>query len=152
VVRLQVPPLRARREDVLPLARWFLDRQAALYGEPVRILSAEACAALQAYDWPGNVRELANAVEHACAFCEGPTIAVADLPETLRWTSRSAGSAAENELLTLEAAERLAISRALRVAKGNRAKAAQLLQIERHRLYRKIRLYRLEHLSESLAI
>ncbi len=152
VVRLEVPPLRARRDDVLPLAQFFLEQQAALYHEPVRTLSAEAASVLQAYDWPGNVRELANAVESACAFCEGPLIRLADLPETVRLAASTADSAADGQVLTLEAAERLAITRALRASNGNRAKAAQLLKIERHRLYRKIRRYQLEHLSDSIAM
>ncbi len=152
VVRLAVPPLRARRDDILPLARWFLEQQAALYQEPVRVLSDEAAAMFEAYDWPGNVRELANAIEHACAFCDGSLIRRMDLPEAVQIAACPADSFGGDQVLTLEAAERLAITRALRAAKGNRARAAQLLQIERHRLYRKIRRYQLEHRPDSIAM
>src|SRR5688572_29072759 len=65
VVTLRLPSLRERREDVLPLARHFLQLQAELYDEPVRQLAPDAAAALRAYDWPGNVREVANVMEQA---------------------------------------------------------------------------------------
>lgn len=152
VVRLEVPPLRARADDIILLAECFLEQQAGLYQEPVRRLSDASAASLRVYDWPGNVRELANAVEHACALSTGETIEVGDLPETVQLAAQEAVELSEGEVLTLEAAERLAITRALRVANGNRAKAAQLLRIERHRLYRKIRLYQLEHLARSVAM
>ncbi len=151
VVCLAVPPLRERREDILALANCFLDQQAALYREPCRQLSAETAAALRAYHWPGNVRELANAIEHACAFCEGAEIGLVDLPQTVQLAVAPALAPLEDQVLTLEAAERLAILRALRAAGSNRAKAAQLLQIERHRLYRKIRRYQLHNATDSMA-
>jgi transcriptional regulator with PAS, ATPase and Fis domain len=150
VVRIQVPPLRARPEDILPLAEWFLQQQAALYQEPRCALTAEAGAALQTYDWPGNARELSNAIEHGCAFCTDRMIRLADLPESVRLGARGAGALPEERVLTLEDAEQLAITRALRASRGNRAKAAQLLQIERHRLYRKIRRYRLHQISKPV--
>jgi transcriptional regulator with PAS, ATPase and Fis domain len=150
VVRIQVPPLRDRREDILPLAGWFLRQQAALYQEAVCSLAVEASVVLQAYDWPGNARELSNAIEHGCAFCTDRTIRLADLPESVRLVARGAGTPPEDRVLTLQDAEQLAITRALRASKGNRAKAAQLLQIERHRLYRKIRRYRLQQVSKSV--
>jgi DNA-binding NtrC family response regulator len=108
--------------------------------------------ALEAHDWPGNVRELANAIEHACAFCESQTIRPEHLPETVRLAPVSARSPGADNVLTLEAAERLAIILALRATGGHRARAAQLLQIERHRLYRNISRYRLENLADSLAV
>ena len=115
-------------------------------------MSNDAAAALQAYDWPGNVRELANAIEHACALCNGSVISPADLPETIQSAREEPTLRADERVLTFAAAERLAIMSALQAAKGNRARAAQLLQIERHRLYRKIRRYQLEHLTRSVAI
>jgi two-component system response regulator HydG len=152
VVRLEVPPLRARRDDILPLAVHFLEQQAGLYQEPVRRLSDEAIAALEAYHWPGNVRELANAVEHACALCTRETIGASDLPETVQFAASITAEPGSGRVLTLEAAERQAIMQALTVSNGNRARAAQLLQIERHRLYRKIRRYQLEHLARPIAV
>ena len=83
VVELMLPPLRARPEDVLPLARAFLDQKAAQVGRTLVGFTPEAVASLLAYAWPGNVRELENLVERACAVAEGPEIAVDDLPDDL---------------------------------------------------------------------
>jgi len=152
VVCLDVPALRDRREDIPALARFFLEQQASLYHEPARTLAEEVCRVLCAYHWPGNVRELANAIEHACAFSEGSEIQLRDLPPTVQLAAASALTSLEDQVLTLEAAERLAILQALRAAGSNRAKAAQLLQIERHRLYRKIRRYQLHNVADSVAI
>lgn len=152
VVCLEVPALRDRREDIPALARFFLEQQASLYHEPARTLSEDASTALCAYHWPGNVRELANAIEHACAFSEGSEIQLRDLPPTVQLAAASTLTSLEDQVLTLEAAERLAILRALRAAGSNRARAAQLLQIERHRLYRKIRRYQLHNVADSVAI
>ncbi len=152
VVCLEVPALRDRREDIPALARFFLEQQASLYHEPARTLSEDASTALCAYHWPGNVRELANAIEHACAFSEGSEIQLRDLPPTVQLAAASTLTSLEDQVLTLEAAERLAILRALRAAGSNRARAAQLLQIERHRLYRKIRRYQLHNVADPVAI
>jgi DNA-binding NtrC family response regulator len=82
VVRLEVPPLRARPEDIEPLARHFL---AALQGDDARIvdLDPQALAVLKARPWPGNVRQLRNVIERACVLGSGPTLTVADLPPDL---------------------------------------------------------------------
>jgi transcriptional regulator with PAS, ATPase and Fis domain len=74
VVRLDVPPLRERMNDVPDLARYFLARLSDLYQEPARTFDASAIDALQAYEWPGNVRELANAVEYAYVLAHGETL------------------------------------------------------------------------------
>jgi transcriptional regulator with GAF, ATPase, and Fis domain len=79
VVRLHVPPLRDRREDIGPLVGCFLRRQGVLRGKRYR-LSAELQRALQTYDWPGNVRQLANAVAGACAMARGSTLGLAEFP------------------------------------------------------------------------
>src|SRR2546423_6230429 len=74
VIRLHVPPLRERREDVEPLAEKFLEAYAAKHGRPARRFKGEALAALAAYDFPGNVRELANIVERAVIVAEGQAL------------------------------------------------------------------------------
>jgi DNA-binding NtrC family response regulator len=144
VVKLEVPPLRQRRGDVVALADAFLAEQAQLYQEAPRSLSSDAVAALLAYDWPGNVRELANAIEHACALSSNTVLTADDLPDVVRSASAPSPAANDELILPLHAAERLLIARALDATGGNQAKAAQLLQIERHRLSRKIRHHRLE--------
>jgi two-component system, NtrC family, response regulator PilR len=80
VIRLEMPPLRDRREDVPELARYFLDRCAREHGKTLRTFTADALRALDAYDFPGNVRELENIVERAVALATGPMIGLGDLP------------------------------------------------------------------------
>ena len=76
---IEIPPLRARREDIEPLARFLLARVAARHGREVRF-SPEAIRAILRYPWPGNVRELENAIEYAVAVGQGQTIHSEDLP------------------------------------------------------------------------
>jgi two-component system response regulator PilR (NtrC family) len=80
VIRIEVPPLRGRPEDVRPLAEHFLLRCAAEMNKDVRVFAADAVRALEAYAFPGNVRELENIVERAVALATGPTLGLGDLP------------------------------------------------------------------------
>ena len=127
------PPLRTRRGDVVALAEHFLEQQAALYQEPMKTLSPDAIAALVAYDWPGNVRELANAIEHAYVLSSNPVLTAHNLPEVVREVMRQGLEAIDDAIVPLHVAERALIARALQATGGNRAKTAELLQIERHR-------------------
>ena len=155
VVRLAIRPLRERREDILPLAVHFVEEVAAAYEEPVKALAAEAADRLVQYDWPGNVRELRNAIERAFLFCGDRTIQAAHLPCEIRdfqpvafdeWTT-SDDAGGQESIPRLADAERLLIARVLKVTGGNQSDAARLLDVERHRLRRKIVLHRLEHLA-----
>ena len=146
VIRLCVPPLRDRRDDIPALAVHFLQFFAASYEEPARQLAPEATRALQAYDWPGNVRELANALEQAHVLAKHTLITVADLPEEVRMSTCARPPATDEPLLSLESAERLLIARALRAADGNQTRAAALLKVDRRRIYRKVRQYALHAL------
>lgn len=155
VVRLSIQPLRNRRDEILPLAKLFIEDIANSYGEPLKVLSKTAEDLLLRYDWPGNVRELRNAIERAFLFCGDRTIeshhlpsevceAVARLAEVQTWSQ----PAYESESIPrLADAERLLIARVLKVTNGNQSDAARLLDIERHRLRRKIVLHGLEHLA-----
>src|SRR6185369_15360502 len=80
VIRLEVPPLRDRREDVPELARHFLERCSREHNKTIRALSPDALRALDAYSFPGNVRELENIIERAVALAGGPLIGLGDLP------------------------------------------------------------------------
>lgn len=156
VVRLTIQPLRERRDEILPLARHFADDIATAYDELGKTLSPGAEAALVRYDWPGNVRELRNAIERAFLFCADRTIDAIHLPEEVRdavETIHVDGTAAEPGAIELQLvprladAERLLIARVLTLTGGNQSDAARLLDVERHRLRRKIVSYGLEHLA-----
>ena len=136
VVRIEVPPLRERREDVEPLAEKFLEAYASKHGRPARRLDAEALATLDAYDFPGNVRELANIVERAVIVAEGQAVGANDLPESVRTAvSARARQARRPTLAELEAEY---IREVLEAARGNKSEAARVLGISRKNLYEKL--------------
>jgi transcriptional regulator with PAS, ATPase and Fis domain len=155
VVRLTIRPLRRRRADIVPLAQQFLSDVALVYDEPPKQLAPAAADLLVRYDWPGNVRELRNAVERAFLFCADRTIGSEHLPSEIRELCREAANHSiptahvddESLIPSLADAERLLIARVLKVTAGNQSDAARLLNVERHRLRRKIVLHRLEHLA-----
>jgi transcriptional regulator with PAS, ATPase and Fis domain len=135
VVPLEVPPLRHRPADILPLAQHFLAMQADVYGESPKRLSAETCEMLLHHRWPGNVRELANAMERAFVMAAGDEILPSDLPDVLR---QDAGAAADAEF-DLRAIERHTILKALRRTRNNKTAACRLLGINVQRLTRRIK-------------
>jgi len=143
VVPLEVPPLRARREDIPLLVASFLERLAADEGGPRRELSAEAWEALQRHDWPGNVRELENAIERATTLAEGPGIGLEDLPEEVRLAGLKA--AVRSGQLPFDEAvsrfERDLLQEALERAHGNQTRAAEHLGITRRQLKLKMDRY-----------
>jgi DNA-binding NtrC family response regulator len=137
VVEIVVPPLRERREDILPLARQLLAGAARRFGKKAPSLAPEAANLLLQYTWPGNVRELENALERALALVRSDRIGVDDLPPEL-------GAAPPvvqptGEIRTLADVERDYIAAALRASGGNRAKAAEALGIGVATLYRKLK-------------
>ena len=136
VIPIQLPPLRLRREDVVPLARHFLARHAAEAGRRLRF-APDAEAILAAHAWPGNVRELENAVERAVVLACGDTIGPEDLLLEERVTPAAAGDGTLQESLDRAAATR--IRSAIASAAGNRAEAARLLGVDRTTLYRMMR-------------
>ncbi|HEX8501056.1 MAG TPA: sigma-54 dependent transcriptional regulator [Pyrinomonadaceae bacterium] len=137
VVRIHVPPLRERREDVEPLASKFLAAYAAKHGRPARGFGREALEALGSYDFPGNVRELANVVERAVIVAEGPEVGAADLPESLRASAASPG-ARRARRPTLAELEDVYIREVLADARGNKSEAARVLGISRKNLYERL--------------
>jgi transcriptional regulator with PAS, ATPase and Fis domain len=136
VVNLEVPPLRQRKEDILPLAEYFLANQAIFYGEPSKVLSSTVKELLLNYTWPGNIRELANAIERAYAL----TIAREIQPAVLPFEIIVADSAPypEHELPTLDEVKRKIITRTLQYTRGRKIAAAKILGIERRKLNRLI--------------
>ena len=144
VVAVHVPPLRDRSEDIIHLAHHFLAELSKLYEEPSKTLSPEAEDALRTYQWPGNVRELTNVIEHAYVLSEEEVLTLEDLPEGLRTAISGIEAPADGEFPTLDMAERSLLLRALRQADGNKAHAARLLNVERHRFYRMLVRHGLE--------
>jgi DNA-binding NtrC family response regulator len=141
VVRLDVPPLRARGGDILLLAQHFLQDIAARSGKPVKGFSPSVAEKLLAYRWPGNVRELRNAMERAVALTRFEELAVEDLPETVRDYKPShmvLGGDSSGELLPLEEVERRYVQHVLELVGGNKSTAARVLGLGRRTLYRKI--------------
>ncbi len=135
VVTLQLPPLRERGNDVLLLARHYLDQVCRDYGVPAKPLTTDAERALMAYPWPGNVRELANLMERVALLSDGSEIAAADLrlPRTPRVTSSptKAGETVNDEM---DALERGRIEEALRADGWNISRAAARLGLPRNTL------------------
>jgi DNA-binding NtrC family response regulator len=127
-----VPPLRERREDIPLLADHFLQSFVAANDQPGRTISAEAMAALVAYDWPGNVRELQHAIERAAALSSNRMLLPADLPPVVAGSPRAATAPG----LSLQEVVKGHLWRVLKQAKWNKKLAAELLGIHRRTLYR----------------
>jgi two-component system response regulator AtoC len=144
VVRIDVPPLRMRSNDVLLLAQHFLEKIAARSAKRVNGISSTAAEKLLSYEWPGNVRELQNCIERAVALTRYDTIVVEDLPEKIReYKSTSIVLATEDasQLLPMEEVERRYILRVLKTVGGNKTTAAKVLGFDRRTLYRKLERY-----------
>jgi two-component system response regulator HydG len=144
VITVQLPPLRARGNDVLVLAQHFVEHYAGLFNKKVTGISHAAAERLVNYGWPGNVRELQNCMERAVALTRFGEIVVEDLPEKVRSYRKShvvVASDDPSELVPLEEIERRYILRALEALGGNRTLTAQVLGLDRKTLYRKLRSY-----------
>jgi Nif-specific regulatory protein len=141
VFTIFVPPLRERKSDVLLLADHFVEKLSTDYGKQVKRISTPAIDALVSYHWPGNVRELQNVIERAVLVCDGQVIHLHHLPPTLQ-TAEGSGTANSQSLGDAVAGfERDLIEDALKMARGNRARAARLLQATRRIVNYKINQY-----------
>ena len=138
VVGIHLPPLRERAGDIPRLVRHFVEEFAAQQQRPLRGVTPEAMALLEAYSWPGNVRELENAIERAVGFARGEFITLADLPPGMREEGQiiEAGTAGRWSLRELQ--ERY-IDRVLDEVRGDRARAAEILRIHPRTLERRDR-------------
>ena len=154
VFAIQLPPLRERREDVLPLSEAFLKELGRSIGRPPAGISRDARDRLMEYHWPGNVRELRNILERAAILCEGGLITTAHLtltpaPSAIATQAPAATHApAPGEPAPpggeLQSVERTMIEQALKAAKFNKSKAAKQLGLTRTQLYVRLRRYGLE--------
>ena len=137
VVNLEVPPLRQRAEDILPLARHFLNLQSEFYEEPVKKLTTETEQFLLKYHWPGNVRELSNSMERAYVLSSDTVIETSTLPKEIL-TSAYTSARANSPLPTLDDVNSRLITEALQVTGGRKIATAKILGIDRRRLNRLI--------------
>ena len=141
VVRIEVPPLRHRREDVPILAEHFLGRVGGRGKKRVEGFTPRALELLVSYDWPGNVRELENCVERACALVRGAVVDVDDLPDNVVSFKPSdivITDGAPETFVVWDELERRYILKVIDVCKGNKSEAARILGIDRRTLYRKL--------------
>ena len=143
VVALELPPLRERAGDVPLLIDHFIHEFADQHGRAVRGITPEARTALVRYDWPGNVRELRNAIENMVLLAHSDVLALEDVPDSVRAGERGSGGTGGYDLAgrSLEEVERDLIEVNLKLAEGNREKAARILGIGERTLYRKLKAY-----------
>ena len=139
VVRLRLPPLRERREDIAMLVRMFIEEFDATTGRHVRDLSPQAWNLVLSYPWPGNVRDLRNAIERAIISATGVFVFPRDLPPRLRRSPATAPLVSLPIGVTAAEAERRLILATLDHCRGNRSRAAALLAIGRRTLQKKLR-------------
>ncbi len=151
VVDLRIPPLRERVEDIIYLARHFVQRFNQMFGSPVRRIGEEAARYLERYNWPGNVRELQNCVERTMNLCDRETIMPEHLPAVIReYVDKKFGQTAAGPEKTAapvnlgsaaREAEKRAIADALSDAGQNRRLAAARLGVSTVTLWRKMKRY-----------
>jgi len=141
VILIHLPPLRERREDVVPLAEFFLQRKAEKRSGPTPGLSREAIKLLENYAWPGNVRELENVIERSLVLANTAAIEPGDLPPELQG---GAPPRPGEDPLTMRDMERLHIQRVLERTNWNQSEAAKLLGIGYNTIWRKMKEYNIK--------
>jgi DNA-binding NtrC family response regulator len=141
-ISVHLPPLRDRRDDILPLANAFLKRFAAQANRDIRGFKPEAIERLTAFDWPGNVRQLQNEVQRTVLLCEGNEVSASDLSVTNAKLESADGT--DTSFTLLEGVERNAIIQTLKETGGNKLETAKRLGIGRQTLYNKIKAYGIE--------
>jgi two-component system, NtrC family, response regulator AtoC len=141
VIRIEIPPLRARPEDILPLATFFIQHFNRKFKRQIDGVSPEAAKALLAHAWPGNVRELRNAIERAMILEDSPLLtrgslplAITDSAQTFASPAVEGAPQASGESLSLSESERSLVLQAMEKAHGNQTHAAKLLRISRDAL------------------
>jgi len=141
-ISVYLPPLRERRDDIMPLANAFLKRFAAQANRTLRSFTLAAADRLTSFDWPGNIRQLQNEIQRAVLLCEGPDVDASDLSVSEILMVPSEGH--DTSFTLLEGVERNAIIQMLRETNGNKLETAKKLGIGRQTLYNKIKAYGIE--------
>jgi len=141
-----LPPLRERRDDIVPLANAFLKRFAAQANRDLHNFKTDAIDRLTAFDWPGNIRQLQNEIQRAVLLSEGSEVSAADLSVSCVKSIAGAGAGAgeESDFTLLEGVERNIIVQMLKETNGNKLETAKRLGIGRQTLYNKIKAYGIE--------
>jgi DNA-binding NtrC family response regulator len=148
VIELSIPPLRDRRDDILPLARTLLEEAADRMTREISGLSPNAADQLLRYEWPGNVRELENAMEYAVVLSHGTRVELEDLPEEIRQAFPKP-VVNEGTVQPLSEVEKQYILAVLELNGGNQTRTAQQLRIGSATLYRKLKKYGLIRRSQD---
>ncbi|OQX88943.1 hypothetical protein B6D60_00600 [candidate division KSB1 bacterium 4484_87] len=158
VMEINLPPLKERLEDIIPMAKLFIEQNNKEFSKKIRGISEKAQQLLVSYDWPGNVRELKNVIERAAILCQGDMIDVEHLAIEIQNTPQKENIQVpavpmideepepeeQKEPLTLQEVEREHIIKTLREFNGNKSKAARALQISRSTLREKLKQYGIE--------
>lgn len=138
VVDIQLPPLRARREDIPILAHHFMSKYSEREKKNITGISEKAMSALMAYSWAGNVRELENVIQRAIVLTKKDVIDTDVLPERLIKNGSPTGSVTIPLGIPMSEVENLIITRTLEITKGNKDLTAQILELSRRTIYRKL--------------
>jgi len=141
-ISVHLPPLRERRDDILPLANSFLKRFSAQANRVIKGYTPSAIERLTNFDWPGNIRQLQNEVQRAVLLSEGDEVDATDLSITNVRAAADAGG--DTNFTLLEGVERNAIVQMLKETGGNKLETAKRLGIGRQTLYNKIKAYGIE--------
>jgi DNA-binding NtrC family response regulator len=138
VIKIKLPPLRQRQDDIIPLAQHFLEKYALLNAKSIKGISPEVARLLEGYQWRGNVRELENVIERAVVLCSGDTIQREHLPDYI--TGQESTKVVSFPIgTTLQEIEEVMIARTLEATGGSKEEAARLLGIGVATLYRKLK-------------
>ncbi len=139
VVTVHLPPLRQRKDDILPLAKHFLQRFSEMYGKPAPVMDKACEEALLHYDWPGNAREIENCMHRAFLICTGDVLGVEYLSLDLKSPQKDEGGVALQAGITIRDMEQALIKQTIQHVKGNRTEAAKLLGISIRTLRNKLK-------------
>jgi len=143
VMKLELPPLRNRKEDIPLLVEHFIGRFNRLHNKNICCVTNDVTAALLSYNYPGNVRELENIIEHCFVLCEGEIIELKHLPSSVLPTSKTE-SDKRDAPISIKQMEIVLIKDALRRSKGNKTNAAKELGINKSTLFRKLKAFKIK--------
>jgi len=151
-IKIKVPPLRERLDDVLLIAKRFLKRFNGEYDKKIRDISPEAVLRLVRYDWPGNIRELESVIERAVLFCPGNELLPGCLPEEFHSARTFSSTFVIPPLVPMREIEREAIMQTLERTSGNIKESADILRFARPTFYRKLKKFgiKIERANESM--